>query len=129
MSSTWSILCASHEPAIEIADCGGSPEHAIERCAAPPPAHAGCDLLIARYSGGLVEIGCPPSRRLPGSQRHVGSWHPHDAQWVDADWLRLFAAAIEAGGYSDALDAAVARATRACWTPQRIARLASVLEV
>lgn len=89
MSSTYNLICLSHDPALilhtEWHSGGGGREIAAEQLRDPAAGcdevrlHADCDLVIGRYSYPLVEVGYLPDRRYG----HV--------QWVDADWLRLLA--------------------------------------
>lgn len=122
MSSTFELLCASHTPALELDD-DTTLDVVIGRLAAGLPEHPHCDLLIGRRSGGLVEVGCPPSAGKGRSGRccHSG------IEWADASWLLLLAAVTGEGSEQPpAVAAAVARVPR-CWTPARVANLASLL--
>jgi hypothetical protein len=84
MSSQFSAVCLAHDPAIEI-----GPEYpdATELYGAWRDhtggftQHKGCRVRFLRYSGGLVEVGCPPLE-----PEHA--WH-RDVRWVDANWLRI----------------------------------------
>lgn len=92
MSSTYYILCLSHDPAITVNDPGyNTPEEAEEAVRDRPSGHEQCDLMIGRYSYPLVELGCPPSRdqraKLPCC--HGGT------SWTDKKWLLLLAAAYQ----------------------------------
>lgn len=116
MSSSYHVLCLSHDPAIVIDGDWQHPAAAIAAIADRPNSehlrlHVDCDLLIGRYSYPLIEVGCPP---------HAA--HPHEALWVEAAWLRV--AAILCGPPEPAADVtdALARLPR-CWTPTRIQRL------
>lgn len=126
MSSTYRVLCLNHDPAIVIdRDWNNGPE-ALDAACNPDrhevlEAHVGCDLLVGCWSGSLCEIGCPPkdfSAARCGHRRET---------WIDVEWLRLLAAALDADG--PALQKAVEGVTRPyrCWTRQRVQQLRSVL--
>jgi len=127
VSSTYRILCLNHDPAIVIDRDWSSPNDAM--AAATDPGHAGlddhlrCDLLVGRWSGGLCEIGCPPSI---GPEAKCSSHHRNE-HWVDLDWLRLLAAALDSS--EPAVTAAVKELTSPyhCWRRERVQRLRSVL--
>lgn len=126
MSSTYHILCLSHDPALHITGLGHNrPEEAEAAIRDDSDAHGHCDLLIARYSGGLVELGCPPCYPpRPGARRCTT--HSR-TEWVETEWLRLLAAAYQ----SD--DEAVRRATEdrgfCCWSWERLRRLRAELGI
>ncbi|MEU5974380.1 hypothetical protein [Streptomyces sp. NPDC047315] len=88
MSSTYRILCLSHDPAITISGSYHQPEDAEDAIRDQIPEHANCDLAIGRYSYPLIELGCPPSKDRPPRLCTHGS-----TVWIDSDWLRLLAAA------------------------------------
>lgn len=126
MSSLYRVLCLSHDPAIRIDWEWSSPNDAIAAAADPRSCdavadHADCDLLVGRWSGSLVEIGCPPR-----DISTVRCGHRREA-WIDVEWLRLLAAALDSE--DPALQKAVEGVVRPyrCWTRQRIQRLRSVL--
>lgn len=119
MSSTYHLMCLSHEPALVIDNVSWSCRGPDEFAGAITPEHSKCDLLIGRWSGGLAEIGCPPS-----------SYHPNVIIWADARWLRLLAAAYKqpVRKRDPALSAAMVRVST-CWNPRRMERLRAELEV
>jgi hypothetical protein len=130
MSSTYGLICLNHDPAIEF----GEHEHCYDRdvmlTAARYPgdydwtsAHARCDLLVARYDP-ILEIGCPGTL---GLGRDSGCrWHEKPF-WADADWIRLLAAAYQAG---DAIPANVFEPFNSrCWKRERVLRLRPLLGV
>jgi hypothetical protein len=132
VSSTYSILCLSHDPAIEAVEEAPSLEEALAWAADGFGAHPACDLLVARYSGGIIEVGCPgapnrPEGRLP-HRGHTG-WHLN-AIWAEAGLLRVAAAVIEteADGHADVLAASLKQMPM-CWTVERLHRLRNVLGV
>lgn len=116
MSSTYYVLCLSHDPAITIRDCGGA-DDAAKAVAAGIEGHLDCDLLIERVSGGPVEYGCPP-RDWPRPE--VRCRHSSTA-WVDTEWLRLLAAAHQST--DPAVHEAIGRGHFYCWTRDRLHRL------
>ncbi|WP_228979692.1 hypothetical protein [Streptomyces sp. DH12] len=101
MSSTYRILCLSHDPATEAGEYR-TPEAAEEAIAEGLSEHPNCHLMIGRYSSPLVELGCPPSRHQPTKLRCVHG----STVWVDSDWLRLLVAAYQSP------DPAVQQATK-----------------
>lgn len=116
MSSTYYILCLSHDPATFEGECH-TPEEAERRIAAGIETHPNCDLAISRHSGAVCEIACVTSKHRKTKLRcyHGG------ILWADADWLRLLAAAHQT---TDPVVAAVAaRAGHRCWPAERIQRL------
>lgn len=123
MSSTYDILCMSHDPAVKAAvNAPSAPEASAAvfeiRRGELYAEHKNCDLLIGRYSYPLVEVCCPG--RL-GLAVHPGSTHSSD-EWADVRWLRLLYAALS--GPRDTASAAVAAAlTSRCWSWERLHRL------
>ncbi|MEU8756243.1 hypothetical protein AB0C88_37725 [Streptomyces chartreusis] len=92
MSSTYSVLCLSHDPAIIVHDPGyNRPEQAEAAVRDGVTGHEHCDLMIGRYSYPLVELGCPATRDQPAQLRccHSGT------SWTDKDWLLLLTAAYQ----------------------------------
>jgi hypothetical protein len=120
MSSTYRILCLSHDPAIVIdeglefhSDVGGR-ERAVDAVLNGVKGHEGCDLLIGRYSYPLVEVGCAKG----------AGCHHSGTRWINSEWLRLLHAVGEAHA-DERLKKAYAKAQRlhGCWTDQRLDRL------
>ncbi|MEC4016108.1 hypothetical protein [Streptomyces sp. H27-D2] len=123
MSSSYHVLCLSHDPSIIASEYGHRPEPALEAITAGIDGHTGCDLVVGRYSYPLVEVGCPATRDQPAKLRccHGGP------QWIDRDWLRLLAAGYQT---TDPLvDAAVKKVSGLCWPWERLRRLRFELEV
>jgi hypothetical protein len=135
MSSTYRILCLNHDPAIDIggewhssqdgrsaaAAIALDPAGAVDAAGnAITDGHAGCDLVVGRYSYPLVEVCCPQGR-------HPGLYHPRP-QWVDADWLRLLWHAQQAPEESS-LRRAASGSAMACWTPDRLGKLRNELGI
>lgn len=116
MSSSYYLLCLSHDPATTVRDCG-SQEEAERAVKAGIEEHPGCDLLIERVSGAPVEYGCPPH----GTRQAGPHCFHRDVVWVDVEWLRLLGRAYEAAdpGVQDA----VRQGRFTCWTRDRLHRL------
>lgn len=115
MSSSYRPICLSHDPGLVI-------DREIRRDAVDSfnsrdglEGHGSCDIVIGRWSGGLVELACP-GMQLPGP---TGCTHRHSSiEWIEADWLRLLHAArpvVDSG--------LLARSTFRCWPPERLNRL------
>lgn len=125
MSGSYRILCLSHDPALELDvgnwQSGNDGREAAAHAAANPvdhedlEEHAGCDLMVGRYSYPLLELCCPP-----------GHGHPRDAKWADIQWLRLLWLAQNTN-VPEFQRAAAAVST--CWSPQRLNRLAAYLRM
>jgi len=133
MSDDFHAFCCSHDPAFNLTDFDvgrDEVEPMIRRMRQDSP-HSDCNLLIGRYSGSLIDIGCPGSL---GTDRGFGeafgcaSGHK-EIKWIDARWLKLALAllgptgSIQSGPGAEELDAV----TRWCWTPERIHRLRRIL--
>ncbi|MFD3740460.1 hypothetical protein [Streptomyces sp. NPDC058629] len=117
MSSTYRVLCLSHDPAMVIDRDWHRPEGAEEAVAAGIDGHPHCDLIIGAFSYPLVRIGCPTTRHQPAKLPccHGGT------SWVDRDWLRVLAAGYQT---TDPLvEAAVKKAHTMCWPWERLLRL------
>ncbi|MGW3321104.1 hypothetical protein [Streptomyces virginiae] len=122
MSSTYYILCLSHDPATVEGECHTA-EEAEQRIADGLETHPNCDLAISRHSGAVCEVGCHASKHRKTNLRcyHGGTL------WTDADWLLLLAAAHQT---TDPTVAAVAaRAGHRCWPPERLQRLRLELDL
>ena len=116
MSSTYYVLCMSHDPATVAAEAS-TPDSAMTQIRDGISGHGDCDLLIERVSGGPVEIGCPPA-----TARGAGPQCSHrDTEWVDVEWLRLLGRAYTSTDHH-LLDA-IATGWFACWTQDRLHRL------
>lgn len=116
MSSSYYILCVSHDPATSVCE-SSTPESAVQQIGDGIEGHYECDLMIERVSGGPVEIGCPPSA---GRQAPPRCCH-RDAKWIDVEWLRLLSRAYNSTD-PRMLDA-IKRGRFTCWTPDRLHRL------
>jgi hypothetical protein len=125
VSSTYRILCLSHDPALTVGEYSAR-EEAEGAIRDGVEDHPRCDLLIGRYSYPLVEVGCPRSigRNREGPNRHT----VHGAtQWVDVVWLRLLAAVQQSG--IEPMQALTREAHLSCWSPERLRRLRDELGV
>lgn len=119
MSSTYRILCLSHDPALVLEAEWHSPVEAATVAADPSlnptiAAHATCDLLVGRYSYPLIEVGCPEQRPEGDHTQH------RDARWIDVAWLRL---AWAATGFGDPTIHDALERLPGCWSPERLRRL------
>ncbi|MFJ4682023.1 hypothetical protein [Streptomyces sp. NPDC088789] len=93
MSSNYSVLCLSHDPAIIVHDPGfNRPQQAEAAIRDGIAGHEHCNLVIGRYSYPLIELGCPRSADLPRDLRPavVRCYHG-STEWIDKDWLLLLA--------------------------------------
>lgn len=116
MSSTYYVLCVSHDPATTVCE-SPTPESAVELIRNGIEGHFDCDLMIERVSGGPVEIGCPPT----ADRRASPHCHHRNAEWIGVEWLRLLSRAHNSTD-PRMLDAA-RRGRFTCWTPDRLHRL------
>lgn len=119
MSSTYRILCLSHDPAIDVDDSGDgfrSLEDAVSAILSrrgSAEIHQGCDLVVVRWSGSIISAYCP--QNCPR--------HATDDQ-VDAFWLRLLILTPV-----EAYDRASAQWSSRCWTRSRAMRMRYLLGV
>lgn len=127
MSSTYRVLCLSHDPAVIAADGDWNRREMAEAAIAEGiEDHGNCDLMIGRYSYPLVSLGCPSS--APKRDGHAGRCCHRDTLWIDSAWLRLLLVAQREamqGVIRVAADAAGSR----CWTPARLERLRNELNL
>jgi hypothetical protein len=118
VSSSYYILCASHDPALRIEHEYNSADVAFAHIEAGLDDHPVCDLLVARVSGALVDVGCPPTR----DQRHHPQCLGHGGpMWARADLLRLLVAVRNVD--DQAVREAAGTHAFACWTVSRLHRL------
>jgi hypothetical protein len=116
VSSSYYILCLSHDPATTVRECSTA-ETAAAAIKAGIEAHTGCDLLIERVSGGPVEYGCPPH-----DTRRAGPHCYHrDVGWVDTQWLQLLGHARISP--DPGMQKAIKQGYFRCWTRDRLHRL------
>lgn len=122
MSSTFYVLCVSHDPAI-LSTEHRTPGDAAEAIKTGRELHPGCDLVIEEVSGGPVEIGCPPADTRSSRPR---CYH-RDVEWTDVGWLRLLLRAYNSAD-PDVADA-VRRGRFTCWPQERLHRLRGSLGI
>jgi hypothetical protein len=115
MSSTYRILCLSHDPATAHGEYN-TPVEAEAAIATGLDTHPDCDLMIGRYSYPLVELGCPASRYQPAAL----PCHHGTTLWTDTDWLLILAAAYQS---SDPDMQQAIRAGHHCLSWERLRRL------
>lgn len=77
MSSTYRVLCVSHNPAIDTGvECHSSQyddKYALEMLSEASKQHPECDLIIGRYSYPLIQIG------IRTAQNKIA--------WMDKGWI------------------------------------------
>ncbi|MFJ8146036.1 hypothetical protein ACIQ6R_13280 [Streptomyces sp. NPDC096048] len=116
MSSTYRLLCLSHDPAIVEGDYSSSAD-AEQALAEGIEGHSRCDMLVGRFSYPLVEVGCPSSGDQPAKLRCY-----HGATvWADAGWLLLLASAYQST--DENVTGTVERLRLHCWPWERLRRL------
>jgi hypothetical protein len=126
VSSNYSVLCLSHDPAIIVHDPGfNRPEQAEAAIADGVTGHENCDLMIGRYSYPLVELGCPPAR--DGLGPSFRRCYHGETVWVCREWLWILAAAYQS---SDPDVRATTQANRSprCLPWERLRRLRNELD-
>ncbi|MFD9903908.1 hypothetical protein [Streptomyces sp. NPDC059063] len=123
MSSTYYILCLSHDPAITVDDDYNGPEEAEAAVRDRPNGHESCDLMIGRYSYPLVELGCPASRDQPARR---SCCHAR-TKWTDKDWLLLLAAAYQSD--DPVVQQAIKEGYHGCLPWERLRRLRGELGI
>ena len=131
MSSSYRILCLSHDPAVVAADGDASgdwnrPEPAESAITAGIDGHEHCDLMITRYSGALVELGCPQSH--PKRDGQAGKCLHRSTQWASIAWIRLLLVAQREPAGTVVRGMADVAGVR-CWTPTRMERLRAELGI
>lgn len=121
MSTAYHPICLSHPTALVLDEVGDRDRRDAIAAAVDLPGHRECDIVLGGYSYPLVTIGCLP---------HATFGH-REVVWIHPGWLRLLLWARR-GSVAETPDAdAVERHVRgaaACWPPERLTRLANVLE-
>lgn len=87
MSSTYRVLCLSHDPAIETGvewSTGTDNEAAAARVPETIEGHEHCDLVLVQCAYPVIAVGCLPQESREGRR----CAHQH-AQWTEAWALRL----------------------------------------
>lgn len=125
MSSSYHVLCLSHDPSIRVAGDYNRPGEAEDFIRDGDHQHTDCDLLIARVSGALVELGCPPTGDEFRRHQYQCSRH-HETSWGGANWLRVLALAQRAECLPPAL---LDKYTFRCWPNVRLHRLREELDL
>lgn len=128
MSSTYKVLCLSHDPAITADDGYHSAAEAERAIQNGVEGHETCDLMIGAYSYPLVNLGCPglrpDGRRLPAG---CTGYHKA-AKWVDVAWIRILAHAQQQPAGSELRTLSGANEVR-CFSPERLRRLYGELNI
>lgn len=136
MSSNYSILCLSHDPAIYVEFDGHSGTNSADTALAVAreprrlgalEEHLNCDLLVERRSASPIEIACPGSGRVKDLHNSHGRCYHTGPTWADVVFLRLLWHGQQAAEGTPLR--ADADKVRQCWTPQRVHRLRDVLGV
>lgn len=117
MSSSYHVMCLSHDPATYAVGDFNNRREALEAIADGVHSHPACDLLIMRMSGAPVEFTC--------TGQTEACKHSY-AQDADADWLRILAY-FHPTEDVDYLNGVRSSPTLKHWTPQRLQRLAAHL--
>lgn len=113
MSSTYYLLCMSHDPATVITELGDpetlpTPDNIRE-------SHPNCDLVVTRVSGAPVEFGCLGRDQGGSCRGHSG------IEWVGAEWLRLLIVAQDAR--TEDIRKIRSQGSLRCWDFGRLYRL------
>lgn len=118
MSSTYRVLCLSHDPAITVDEEFRNWDDATEAIEAKRIGHDQCDLVIGRYSYPLVEIACLGGR----AEGRCNSYHTTFKR-EDPQWLLLMRESLAGDATSSAFGVAESISRRGCWSRQRLDRL------
>ena len=121
MSSTYRILCLSHDPAVDLAPEWDSPEPLQWALDTRDPealdGHAACDLVGGRFSYPLIQVYCPAMTDL--SRIAHGAVYHFRGEWTRVEWLHLAYAVqrLNPPGFERILGDV------RCWPAARLARL------
>jgi hypothetical protein len=123
MSSTYRILCLSHDPAVDI-DPGhagfqteaGALEMVARMRIEQDMDHGPCDLLVGAYSYPLWCVTCPG---VPIGQTAKSGCTHREHRAIEVRWLRL-AAAVARLAPDEFPDLMIGQS---CWSSQRLHRL------
>lgn len=120
MSSSYYVLCMSHDPAIHITELGRDTDMR-EALVMGIGDHQKCDTVVMRVSGAPVEFGCPgmQSTRCPYGHR--------DVEWIDANVLRLLYYTKD--DTREEVQKLFNRHPLSCWTKERLQHLRYELNV
>ena len=122
MSSTYDLICASHDPALTTINGEWSDLSRALTAVGGAGVHGGCDLVIGRWSGALISITCPPNS--PAAACHGRHREP---ETIDVEWLWLLHKATAYPELSGPVEWVHRRFM--CWHPQRVTRLAGLIDV
>lgn len=87
--------------------------------------HPDCDIMAGRFSYPLIELGC---FGMDIDEYRRGCYYHRNVIWADYKWLKLLCyASLHTD--DDNVAKAVADLGRLCWTPQRMYRLRTELQV
>jgi hypothetical protein len=138
VSSTYRVICFGHTTPLILDDTESSDVGTALAKAETPRAkrhHPDCDLLIGRWSGALIALGCPPMPAPFARQLAMPCRSSHSSvEWIDDEWLRL---AVAVDSISPSIDTAATNEARAildnevrrCWSsPARLAALRKFFE-
>lgn len=114
MSSSYQVLCLSHDPATIISELDRD-DDMRETLVMGISGHEQCDLLMMRTSGAPVEFGCPGIKNNQCRHGH------REMEWADADVVRLLYYVVD--DPRDAVQGLFNRYTFKCWTKDRLHRL------
>lgn len=117
MSSSYSALCLSHDPGIELPTEYTGHDAALDEIRQGVPGHPHCDLVVAAFSGAFYEVTCPASKDRTGEVSCVHAV----AEQTEARVLRLLLAAHQSDDLS--VQAAVRASRFSCWPGDRLRRL------
>jgi hypothetical protein len=127
MSSTYRILCLSHDPALVLVGEWPSLDEALSAVASRTLnasssniGHRDCDLVVGAYSYPLVRLWCPPCQSDQPRWGHT-SYHPNKPIAVNAFWLRLLWHVDQQ--QASATLAKTLAGRPGCWNPGRLTRL------
>lgn len=125
MSSTYHLLCMSHDPATVITELrSGATDNTRVKEVLPTPAelertHPLCDFAISRTSGAPIELGCLGFGDCPcGGHQGI--------KWVRIEWLKILVIAQDAR--AEDISKIRGRPELECWSDKRLHRLRHYLE-
>jgi hypothetical protein len=123
MSSTYHLLCLSHDPAIIIGHEFTFAEiKTVTREHEALEEHPGCDIAAGRFSYPLIEVGCF-GLTMTGTTG-CKSYHSR-LDWTDSDWLRL----LQEATATSVVSAKTLAPLQRCWPAKRLRLLRGELGV
>lgn len=131
MSSTYRLICLAHYPALVLpveyqdlhaAEAAGvrDTRSASEQTREVLAEHPGCDLVIGRWSGALIEFMCPGAS-------HPATVHHGPSDWLDVKWVRLLSACLMSE--DEPIRAQAQAIGQGCWPASRVTRLMALLKL